>query len=296
MIIKHINRAGQSSPRNLIRYVLRYVTDKTAQHKTSKQPFVYSHNLKSRDVEGYIKEFRETAKGRIDKRKTASAIRHIVLSWKKEDASKISHDMLREIAKQYITLRGGNNSQYLFVQHQDRLHAHIHICESTCTIAGKSNRMSKAVFAQLKLDMDAFQKARFPVLVSLPYHGRLKETKEKPAKQWHKSRMTQKEALIKTLDAVYTRAISIEDFADRLKAKELEPYYRGKGRKLSGIIATGSRRFRLKTLGFDEQKLAKLDLIRTKELKELGELKRIRARAKERECERGFERERHFSM
>jgi hypothetical protein len=170
LIIKQISRRGDSKP--LVSYLLKYISrdGKLVRKEQSNCSLLWSHNLTSRTIDGYIKEFRQNAT--LRSRKNAPTIGHIILSFHAHDSRMISDKTLLAICKEYVRQRG-DNSLYLFAVHRDRSHVHIHACQSTNTVSGRSNRISQAKFAEIKLKITEYQKRKFPELSnSLPCHGK----------------------------------------------------------------------------------------------------------------------------
>ncbi|MET3609414.1 hypothetical protein ABIC74_003285 [Mucilaginibacter rubeus] len=55
------------------------------------------------------------------------AVGHLVLSWSKEDLSKLSDEIMVEQAKEYMDKVGICNTQFVVVRHHDREHPHLHV-------------------------------------------------------------------------------------------------------------------------------------------------------------------------
>lgn len=55
------------------------------------------------------------------------AVGHLVLSWSKEDLSKLSDQIMVERAKEYMDKVGIRNTQFVVVRHHDREHPHLHL-------------------------------------------------------------------------------------------------------------------------------------------------------------------------
>lgn len=173
MILKNLTRK-KTGTGQLVRYIFRYILneEKQASDQQSNSPFIITHNIRNKSVEGYIQEFKDNLLNRTYKRADQTIIHHTILSWSHKDAPQITDSMLRDIGAQFIKLRGENN---LFVgtKHVDRQHTHIHFAVSGNQLNGRSSRLSKQAFTELKLTLDAYQKHRYPELVnSLPLHGR----------------------------------------------------------------------------------------------------------------------------
>lgn len=55
------------------------------------------------------------------------AVGHLVLSWSREDLSKLSDGIMAERAKEYMDKVGIRNTQFVIVRHHDREHPHLHV-------------------------------------------------------------------------------------------------------------------------------------------------------------------------
>jgi hypothetical protein len=167
MIIKVLSR--KSSCSTLLKYIFRYIGN---EEKTSTKQFVVRHNVRGNTIEAYTKEFETNEDNRMHKRKNQPSVYHTILSWHKADAKFLDDAKLRILSKEFINQRGVDNL-FVFSLHQDRQHLHLHCCVSATNMLGKSSSMSKQAFLQLKINMDKFQKDKFPELShSLPQHGK----------------------------------------------------------------------------------------------------------------------------
>lgn len=170
MIIKNLSRKSGSG--QLINYIFRYILKDEKQALES--PFIIRHNVRSKDIQGYIREFKENAKYRKNTRKNQVAIHHTILSWSNKDREGLTPEKIKKMARQYMSLRGLNNL-YVGTIHTDRDHIHLHLAMSATEISGKTSRISKSDFANLKLSLDAYQREQFPELEhSLSDHGKAK--------------------------------------------------------------------------------------------------------------------------
>jgi hypothetical protein len=66
------------------------------------------------------------------------AVGHLVLSWSKEDLSKLSDEIMVERAKEYMEKVGIRNTQYVIVRHSDRDHPHLHLVYNRVDNNGKT--------------------------------------------------------------------------------------------------------------------------------------------------------------
>ena len=178
MIIKNLTRKAGSNTSVLLNYLFKYISekDKIQEYK----PFIVRHNVRSSTIAGYIKEFAAVEQLRLHKRIGQVNVHHSILSFGKLDAPKLNDSILRNLAKQYIKLRGELNL-YVITKHLDREHIHLHVAMSATQVNGKSSSISKARFAEIKQELDRYQQEKYPELVhSLPQHGKQKEA----AKAW----------------------------------------------------------------------------------------------------------------
>jgi hypothetical protein len=279
----------RSNSSQLIGYIFRYVFNHekvNANAKAEKIPsskFIIKHNVRSRSLNGFVMEFKENEAYRLVKRKDSTIIHHTVLSFSNKDTKHITDKLLKDIAQKFIAERGVNNL-YVGTKHEDKNHIHLHIAISGTQLNGRSSRISKQQLHHIKLELDRYQREKYPELShSLPQHGRAKnaKTKEKIREAVKQSRQTQKALLCKHLEEAYKDAKSIDQFLSALKSEGYEPYYRDNG-KLQGVIHEGSK-YRFSRLGYDELSLRTLE--RVQEEKELASLQSLRS---------GSSRERHI--
>src|ERR1043166_3434687 len=119
MIVKILSRHSPSY-RNLIDYIL----------QNGKVGQVITHNLRSDEPEGWTNEFLENESYRKHLRKGQVYLYHEILSFSNEEESEdITPEMLDDIARKYIELRG-TEGVYLASVHTDKDHRHIHFCTS----------------------------------------------------------------------------------------------------------------------------------------------------------------------
>lgn len=168
MIVKNLTRKSGSG--QLINYIFRYIMKEEKQ--PTKSPYIFRHNVRSNDMKGFVREFKENAKHRVHSRKDQVAIHHTILSWSNKDREAITEEKMHRIARHYVSLRGLSNL-YVGAIHTDKEHVHLHIAMSATSLNGRASRISKDEFADLKVALDTFQQEHFPELInSLPEHGK----------------------------------------------------------------------------------------------------------------------------
>jgi len=170
MIVKALTRSGTKNGNEipgLIRYVLRYVINP---EKQKGSPLIVTKNLRSRDLKGYIKEFKQADANRISKSSRRVSLHHYIVSMHPDDTPYLNDKKLKEMAKHFFKLRG-EGGLYLAAKHMD-IHQHLHIIVSGTKLDGKANTFGKPQLAHLKNELTRFQLDRFPELInSLPDHG-----------------------------------------------------------------------------------------------------------------------------
>jgi ferredoxin-fold anticodon binding domain-containing protein len=242
--------------------ILNYmIHDKDRLFDKSGKSFAITYNLKGNSVDEWEKQFRDNELYRQRKRTDSVLLTHEILSWHKDDAENISLAKMEEMAREYIRLRNPLGI-YVAVPHFDKGHYHIHICASGIEYkTGRSLRLTKSNLQQLKKDIQQYQIERFPELSkSVVRHGRKDKsvlTDKEYQIKLRTGRETDKEKLIGMLKTCYKKANSKETFFHLLKECRLIPYERGG--KTSGIIFN-NKKFRLKSLGFTNERLKDLEI------------------------------------
>lgn len=66
------------------------------------------------------------------------AVGHLILSWSKEDLSKLCDEIMVERVKEYMEKVGIRNTQYVVVRHSDRNHPHLHLIYNRVDNNGKT--------------------------------------------------------------------------------------------------------------------------------------------------------------
>jgi hypothetical protein len=244
--------------------------------ETKQAPFIVKHNVRSDTINGFTKEFKQNELGRTHKRSDQTNIHHTIISFSNKDSKLVSDLVLRDIAREYIHLRGEQNL-YVGTVHRDREHVHLHIAMSGTRLDGKSARISKKDFEVVKIKLQEYQKQKYPQLAhSLPKHGRLKQKElDKGELQNIKrnERTSLKDAVLSSIGTIYKQAKSTEHFISQLRDNGFKEYYRS-GR-LTGIEHE-QYKFRFSRLGVDLEALKQLDIQVNKEKLALQEIKELR--------------------
>ena len=147
--------------------LMKYILNESS-HKDG---FIITHNLLGDTKEEWNKQFLENESKRLFKRKSVNIITHEIISFNKLDHSKITDDMLKDIARAYIKYRG--NGQFVIVPHRNTESTHLHMAVSGLEIeSGMSLRMSKKEFEKFKKEMEIFQRNHYDLEHSFVEHGK----------------------------------------------------------------------------------------------------------------------------
>ena len=269
MILKNLTR--RSNTGQLVNYLFK-------QEKDNYPKPVLKHNLKSHTTKGWTKELNNNFELRLNKRKDNIRLHHTIIYFSNKDKKQINPELLKDITKKYIELRGKDNI-YLASSHHDKEHIHLHIVmSSTKLITGESNRISRQEFRDLKLALDEYQKEKYPELVnSLPAHGKSQKLQlsdpELKLQVWQ-GKLSEKQELFQTVETVYNQSKSVDNFLSELKSEGINSYSRGG--KVYGVEDESGKHYRFKTLGFELKKLEELDRQTQEEAKQLQELASLR--------------------
>lgn len=279
---------AKTGGQDAVKYIKEYLLATTEQKEN--QPFVMTHNIRPyRNLNDIIRQFEQNEDGRISNRKNKSEIHHTILSFSSiKDSEKITKEILKDISQEYIRLRG-ENLMYAVVQHQDTHHAHIHICQSSTTLDGRSSRISRKEFAEIKDKLQEYQKQKYPFLEhSLPEHGKKQKAIEKG--EWKSyirdERSSIKNRLLDTISSI--RPEGTKELLEQLEAQGYFPYYRAN--TLTGVRHLESNlKFRFNRLGVDIEELKRIDEQHKKEEELLQQIAGVRRGERERAPEMGFD-------
>ncbi len=270
MIFKILSRCSPGYG-SLINYIL-----KEGKGANDKKPEPYLHNFRGSTVNQWIRELYINEAFRKQERKGQVYFYHAILSFNSLDSDKISKEMLTDITAKFIELRG-REGMYLSAIHQDTGHTHIHCLISALEYRkGKAFRMTKGEMQELKIQLQEYQKEKYPLLEnSLPNHGACKEylsqkeygVKTKNSKAYIKAELSQK------VNDAFKQANNQKHFLELLQESGLHHYERGG--KAYGITLD-DKNYRFSSLGVDMKKFNALGKDLSEEERTLEEIKEIR--------------------
>ena len=204
------------------------------------------------------------------KRGGVNRLYHEWIAFHDQDRDKLTDLILEDLARQYFKIRN-ENALYVAAVHRDKDHVHVHFLVSGTEISGKSLRISKQEFNDIKKSLQDYQIQKYPQLQHSISNFDAKSKNQIQSKEYkviERNGKSDKQVLKEQLEQIYSQSKSRTEWQEKIKGAELEVYTRGKNQ---GIIFN-ERNYRLNTLGFTEEKFAELDKIE----KSMVELRSIR--------------------
>lgn len=193
-------------------------------------PVIITHNLRGSTKEAWVKEFMENESFRQYVRKDQIYLYHEIASLhKEENKDLITEDILRDLAQQYVNLRG-KEGMYLAAIHEDKDHAHIHFMTSGVKYrTGQAHRLSFKELQELKVNFQEYHKGHYPFLsLSNPEHGKGRGYVT-DREYFSKTKRTNVKAQIQEkIQSLYKEATSQQHFLDLLREHNM-PHYERKG-------------------------------------------------------------------
>jgi hypothetical protein len=203
--------------RPTFKYLLDYMmNDRERLSDKDGRGFVITHNMRGKSIDGWAAQFKQNETYRLRKRKNSVYLNHEIISWHKDDVKNLSVEKLQKMVGEYIKLRN-KNGMYVAVPHFDRDHVHVHICSSAIEYrTGKTMRMSRMEFSNLKKNIQQYQIEKFPELSkSVVRHGRKSKAFTTDKEIQYKRRtgkQTKKEELLSILNECQKNSKNQEDF------------------------------------------------------------------------------------
>jgi len=254
--------------------------------------FIITHNLKSRSLANWEKQYRDNEALRLRHRKDSVLLTHEILSWHKDDSANMTLEKMEAIAREYIRQRNPKGL-YVAVPHFDKEHYHVHLCVSGLEYkTGKSLRMSRSELGKLKKDIQQYQIEKYAELSkSTVRHGlgdRSAMTDTEYQIKRRTGRETGRELVSAMLKTCYKKANSKETFLELLKESGLKIYERSG--KVTGVMQNDGTKFRFSRLGFTEERLRDLEKTNIRG-RDLGRMREKESRIMERERSQPIEKE-----
>jgi hypothetical protein len=241
-IIKILSRHSPTYA-SLIGYILRYIVN---EGKADKAP-IYTNNLRSSNMEGYLKEFIENEAFRRHSRSDQVHLFHEIISFHADEhKDAITPALIDDLTHEYMRLRGSTGVM-LGAVHHDKEHFHIHFCVSALHYrTGMSFGLGKQELQDLKVSFQEYHKQRYPELSkSFPKHG--SKGRYINHAQWYAQ---QRQVVIEKVQQCFASAHTQNEFLALLRDNELHHYERNG--KPTGIEYEGAK-FRFSKLLADKR-------------------------------------------
>ena len=269
MIIKSLGRkAGQGSAGSagasrvfgkLIRYMNRGIEEENGKavlwHNFYGQEGMEEaelHNVFTRNA-SFLKEH-----------KRGNVLYHEMLSFSSEYLTRGARSdelerMVTDIGHEYLRNRAPKQLAYGVI-HRETDHLHLHLMISANEVERRNREwLTKAEFATIQKELEAYVLARYPELGQTLIYGREPERKERLKTQVHEQAMksrtgaqSRKETLKNQLHQLFERAQSAEDLKRLLELDGIRVYVRGRS---VGVVVREEggleRKHRLSTLGLE---------------------------------------------
>ena len=224
------------------------------------------HNLRSAfdHLPQIEAEFLENARPIRNQPKAGVVLYHEILAIAAADREKVTEEMLVDLTREYLRQRAPNALAYAKAQfNTDSPHVHILISGNLIESA-KKLRLERGQFEQVKRNLEAYQREKYPQLTHSIVHGpqrsksadQLRQTdgeheRARRLKKADRAEPSQKGEARERLKACLDEARSEQHLTELLTASQLAPYVRG---KTPGVTDTQTgRKYRLNTLGLERE-------------------------------------------
>ncbi len=231
-------------------------------------------------------QFESNNEKRLVPHKNANRAYHEIISFHADDSKKLSKQAMLDVARTYAKERSPN-SLVVASMHKNKEHLHIHVIISAVELGGKVKRLSRADFRELKQKMERYQERHLQLQHSKVNHSKKKDQSLIKDVEYQlklrTGKLSEKQQLQIDLAEIHDKATSSQNFIDLLKSKGHRLYKRG-----NQIGIQASRKYRLKTLGYSQEKLQLLDanIERNKRLSQVKRLRNNRSKDRGRDIER----------
>lgn len=281
MIIKNITYKNKTSFRHVINYILK--------EADKEKPFLLTRYIKDREAEAITRNFYANEQLRNIKRKNNVVLNMDILSFHSDSSEFLTDKKLKDLTRKYISLKCPRSISCVVIHREKKNHIHVHLVYGIEYKTGKSIRISKERFADIKNELEIYQKERYPELIRSQINhskgGQAKIKQQEYAMQIQRGVLSKKMQIIEKLKQAYTLAQSKKQFFDLVQEFDYELYERNG--KVQGI-KHNNKKYRFKTLGYWKKALEELDRDLTLD-KKREMLQQIRKRQKEREQEKDRE-------
>ncbi|MCK8479055.1 relaxase/mobilization nuclease domain-containing protein [Psychroserpens algicola] len=270
MIIKSKSIKSKKALRNTIRYILtkddqndvgftmnRYIRlDRQFEKVINSETDQYKRSvLLNKRIENIIDSFESNESKRLIKRKNANRAYHEIISFHKEDTKHLPKKVLLKIARKYAKERAPS-AMVISSMHSDKEHLHIHNVISALEFAtGKPIRLTRKEFKEVKTRMETWQDKELGLTHSKVNHSKKKVQMLQLDIERElnlRGKRSERQQIQMKLIEVFSKQRSEKVHYSEFEKAGLKLYSRdGKIVGVHGI----RRRYRLKTLGFEPERI-----------------------------------------
>jgi hypothetical protein len=251
MIIKSKSQRSSGAAKRILEYISR---PNAVIKNDEGKAILFKHNIKGKSLEDLVQNFVKNEATRSTRSNRIYAY-HEIIAFLAEDKSKLSNKILEDIGHVYLEMRAPTGMS-VFTIHEDK-HPHLHLLIGATEIAShKALRISKQEFADVKVQLQEYQRLHYPQLQSVVEHGKATPWRESENQRCLKERtgnLSRKEEIKNMLEKAFQDSMSTDDFYVKACEKGLSLY------EQNGIIGVEDfQNFKLSTLGFNEDRMMEL--------------------------------------
>lgn len=237
--------------------------DKLKDRFYNREAVVSKKLLQSYDKDKWVAQFKANDNKRSFNHKRHTVLRHEIIAFAPEDNKHLTKEKLQDFIKFYFKHRSPRSIAVAGVHYEKSVH--IHFIHSGVGVDTKSTRINRDDFKQFKIQLQKFQREKYPELShSIVDHNRKSKSLklQKSQKEQHmtlkRGVVSEKEKMaIKVMDLAKSSK-SLGELARKLQKAGLQPYYRYG--KLTGLWVSEKQKLRLTTLGVGKEHLKELTL------------------------------------
>ncbi len=170
MVIKSVAKRIRS--KREIRKFIHYVVNDTK--SLGDKPIIVKQFLRGYDMENWVEQLKSNDNARRYNHSRRTTFRHDLVSFHSKDSEQLTPPVLMDLARKYLEVRSPKSMGFASV-HYDKEHIHIHVATAAVQLDGSSSRVSKKEFQDQKIEMENYQRTRFPELK----HSKVNYSKKK---------------------------------------------------------------------------------------------------------------------
>lgn len=259
MIVKSRGQKGSNSAARLLEYVTRPDAIVLDKHQ---RPLFIKHHIFGESIKDFERAFLENVAGRRHARKDMNYLFHEFIAFHPNDTKYLNNDVMEDLIRKYLELRCENGIALAVIHgNSQSRHSHLLIGPNLMDGSGRSLRITQEKFQSVKEELQAYALQKYPPMISsiIDFEKQSLEIltdQERAMKKRTGGALTRKEEIAAKLETAFELSMSREEFFHMVQEVEGLKTYR-RGDKVVGI--EDLRKFRFRTLGYSEAKLADLD-------------------------------------